>query len=140
MYKAFEKWLNGVLEENMPIPGVALNFNLYEEADFCWSIQLIGASCFDEEEEDWCCEETFCSGENRFSWKQHAEWEEILDVSMIRQYISNGKYAEALKKRRSHCSWICRWRFGDSLSKIRKLKFQLIIRQKEPTIQINFLG
>ena len=49
MYKAFEKWLNGVLEENMPIPGVALNFNLYEEADFCWSIQLIGASCFDEE-------------------------------------------------------------------------------------------
>ena len=40
MYKAFEKWLNGVLEENMPIPGVALNFNLYEEADFCWSIQL----------------------------------------------------------------------------------------------------
>ena len=47
MYKAFEKWLNGVLEENMPIPGVALNFNLYEEADFCWSIQLIGASCFD---------------------------------------------------------------------------------------------
>ena len=74
MYKAFEKWLNGVLEENMPIPGVALNFNLYEE--------------------------TFCSGENRFSWKQHAEWEEILNVSckMIRQYISNGKYAEALKK------------------------------------------
>ena len=80
MYKAFEKWLNGVLEENMPIPGVA--------------------SCFDEEEEDWCCEETFSSGENRFSWKEHAEWEEILDVSckMIRQYISNGKYAEALKK------------------------------------------
>ena len=100
MYKAFEKWLNGVLEENMPIPGVALNFNLYEEADFCWSIQLIGASCFDEEEEDWCCEETFSSGENRSSWKEHAEWEEILDVSceMIRQYISNGKYAEALKK------------------------------------------
>lgn len=31
MYKVFEKWLNGVLEENMPIPGVALNFNLYEE-------------------------------------------------------------------------------------------------------------
>ena len=31
MYKAFEKWLNDVLEENMPIPGVALNFNLYEE-------------------------------------------------------------------------------------------------------------
>lgn len=78
----------------------SLNFNLYEEADFCWSIQLIGASCFDEEEEDWCCEETFCSGENRFSWKEHAEWEEILNVSckMIRQYISNGKYAEALKK------------------------------------------
>ena len=33
MYKAFEKWLNGVLDENVPLSGVAINFNLYEETD-----------------------------------------------------------------------------------------------------------
>ena len=59
MYIEFEKWLNNILEENMPIPGAAINFNLYEEADLYWSIQLICASYFDEEDEDWCCEEEF---------------------------------------------------------------------------------
>lgn len=33
--------LNNILEENMPIPGAAINFNLYEEADLYWSIQLL---------------------------------------------------------------------------------------------------
>ena len=56
MYIEFEKWLNNILEENMPIPGAAINFNLYEEADLYWSIQLICASYFDEEDEDWCCD------------------------------------------------------------------------------------
>ena len=44
MYIEFEKWLNNILEENMPIPGATINFNLYEEADLYWSIQLICAS------------------------------------------------------------------------------------------------
>ena len=52
MYIEFEKWLNNILEENMPIPGAAINFNLYEEADLYWSIQLICASYFDEEDEE----------------------------------------------------------------------------------------
>ena len=85
MYIEFEKWLNNILEENIPIPGAAINFNLYEEVDLYWSIQLICASYFDEADEDWCCEEG---------------WEEIFDIScqMIKQYISEGKYAEELKK------------------------------------------
>ena len=100
MYKAFEKWLNGVLDENVPLSGVAINFNLYEETDSHWSIQLICASYFDEEDGDWCCEEEFSSGENVFSWEEDAEWEEILDIScqMIKQYISSGKYAEEFRK------------------------------------------
>ena len=40
MYIEFEKWLNNILEENMPIPGAAINFNLYEEADLYWSIKM----------------------------------------------------------------------------------------------------
>ena len=38
MYIDFENWLNRVLDENVPIEGVAINFNLYEDADMNWSI------------------------------------------------------------------------------------------------------
>lgn len=100
MYLDFEKWLNRVLEENIPIGGAAVNFNLYEDSDRHWSIQLISASYFDEEDSDWCCEEEFTTGEDLFTWKQDTGWEEILDVScdMIRKYLEEGKYADELKK------------------------------------------
>lgn len=100
MYIDFENWLNRVLDENVPIEGVAINFNLYEDADMNWSIQLISASSFDEEDQDWCCEEQFTSGEDLFSWHQDTGWEEIFDIScdMIRKYLIDGKYSEELKK------------------------------------------
>ncbi len=100
MYIDFENWLNKVLDENFPIEGAAINFNIYEEVDMNWSIQLIGASYFDEEDEDWCCEEKFTTGENLFSWQQDTCWEEILHIScdMIRKYLMVGKYSEELKK------------------------------------------
>lgn len=100
MYIDFENWLNRVLDENVPIKGAAINFNLYEEADMNWSIQLISASSFDEEDPDWCCEEEFTTGEDLFSWHHDTGWEEIFDIScdMIRKYLTEGKYSEELKK------------------------------------------
>lgn len=100
MYSDFEKWLNRILEENMPIEGAAIHFNLYEEADKNWSIQLICASYFDEEDPDWCCEEVFTTGEDLFSWHQNSEWEKILKTScdMVCKYLNEGKHSEELKK------------------------------------------
>lgn len=103
MYTDFEDWLNKILDENAHIEGVAINFNLYEEEDMNWSIQLVSVSEFNEDDFDWCCEEIFTSGEDLFSWQQNAEWEEILDIScdMIHKYLMNGKYSEELKKYRA---------------------------------------
>lgn len=100
MYIEFEKWIDRILLENLPFRGVAINFNLYEEADMNWSIQLISASSFDEEDSDWCCEEEFTTGEDLYSWQQETEWQEILDITcnMIRKYLAEGTYAEDLKK------------------------------------------
>lgn len=100
MYIKFEKWLNSILENNIPIDGAAINFNLYEDEDRNWSIQLISAAFFDEEDPDWCCDEEFTTGEDLFSWQQEADWEEILDIScdMIREYLVKGKYSKELKK------------------------------------------
>ena len=80
MYDEFAKWLDRILDENMPLPGVAINFNIYEEVDLHWSIQLISSTYFDEED--------------------GVGWEKILDISceMIRKYLTEGKYAEKLKK------------------------------------------
>ena len=100
MYDEFAKWLDRILDENMPLPGVAINFNIYEEVDFHWSIQLISSTYFDEEDEDWNCYEEFTTGEDLYEWQQGVGWEKILDISceMIRKYLTEGKYAEKLKK------------------------------------------
>lgn len=100
MYIDFEMWLNRILQENLPIDAVAVNFNLYEEVDSNWSIQLVATERFDEEDEDWVCDEVFTTGEDLFSWQQDTGWEEILDISteMVNAYLEKGKYADDLKK------------------------------------------
>lgn len=100
MYTDFENWLNRILEENIPIKGAAVNFNLYEEEDNNWSIQLISASYFDEDDPDWCCEEVFTTGEDLFSWQQDSGWEKIFKTScdLIRRYLKEGKYSAEFKK------------------------------------------
>ena len=81
MYDEFAKWLDRILDENMPLPGMAINFNIYEEVDLHWSIQLISSTYFDEEDEDWNCYEEFTTGEDLYEWQQGVGWEKILDIS-----------------------------------------------------------
>ena len=97
----FERWLDKVLKKPLPSETVAVNFNLYEleerNGESCWSVELIGAEEFDEEDSDWACDEIFAS--ERFDWKEAAEWDEVLSkvTEQIRAYLENGKYAERLK-------------------------------------------
>lgn len=100
MYKEFEKWIDEILEYNMPLPGIGINFNIYEDADMHWSVQIISSLEFDAEDPDWCCEEAFTTGENLYTWEQEASWKEILDSTcdMIKKYLAEGKYANELKQ------------------------------------------
>ena len=41
MYKLIEQWLNRILLQDIPEEIVALNFNLYEDGNLKWSIELI---------------------------------------------------------------------------------------------------
>lgn len=99
MYDDFEKWLNRIIEENPDISGEGVVFNLYEDADLHWSIQLVTTSYVDLDDEDWKCDETFTTGEDLFTWKQETDWEEILELSIetVKQYLKKGKYADCLK-------------------------------------------
>lgn len=104
MFDEISEWLDDVLEDildtGIPNEVTAFGFNLYDDGDD-WSMELIGASEFDTDDEDWLCNEVtdFNTRDDPFQWHQKAEWEEILnDVTcVLKQYLENGKYADVLK-------------------------------------------
>ncbi len=100
MYSEFEKWLDNVLDNaTLPLDGVAVNFNIYEEGDDEWSVQIILASRFDPEDMDWACDEVFSSEEDIYIWKQETSWEEVVVSAneWICKYLESGKHADTLK-------------------------------------------
>ena len=67
IYKSFGKWLDGLLEKtDIPADTKAFNFNLYEEEDNIYSIQLIASDRFDPTDDEWACYEIWTSEEDLF--------------------------------------------------------------------------
>ncbi len=105
MFYEISKWLDDVLEDisNTGIPDevIAFGFNLYDDGDDNWSMELIGASEFDTDDEDWLCNEVtdFDTRDAPFQWCKKAEWEEILNevICLLNRYLESGKYADILK-------------------------------------------
>ena len=101
MNRKLEKWINRLLKKNIPDNVIAFCFNLYEESDGSWEMELVGTDYFDLEDEDWGCYEVhdFGSREKSFNWKMECDWEEALAyiVNELNQYLANGKYANLLK-------------------------------------------
>ncbi|MCI5623305.1 MAG: hypothetical protein MR326_06270 [Anaerostipes sp.] len=83
----------------------AFCFNLYEDGNSSWSMELIGAHRFDADDADWPCEEVtdFGTRENHFVWSKTANWDVVLEevISVLSEYLNNGKRAKVLtaKKR-----------------------------------------
>ena len=61
----FATWVDRVLDQQDLSPVVAYNFNLYEHEDET-AIQLVGATSYDPEHEDWACNTYYSSGEDLF--------------------------------------------------------------------------
>ena len=101
MNRTLENWIDNVLNKDIPDNVVAFCFNLYEESDESWGMELVGTDCFDLENEDWACNEVtdFGSRANLYNWKMECEWEEALAymVNELTEYLATGKYAEMLK-------------------------------------------
>lgn len=98
--KKFKKWLDNILKTKLPDGVIAINFNLYEDIDNKWSIELIGASSFDENNEDWACDEIFTTRDNPFVLVEESDWKtiEIIYTNLINEYLENGKYSNMLKQ------------------------------------------
>ncbi len=99
-YSDFEKWLDEILsnENEMSDDIVAFCFNLYEDADDYWSIELVGSASFDKDDNDWPCDEVFTTREFPLTWKERMTWEDCLQIvkSHLSNYLQNGKYSKIL--------------------------------------------
>ena len=78
----------------------AVNFNLYEDANNKWSIELVGTSSFDKNNDDWACDEVFTTRDNPFVIENESDWKsmEKVFIDLVNSYLNNGKYAYKLKQ------------------------------------------
>ena len=104
IYNAFADWLNSLLEKDVPENTKAYNFNLYEEEDETYGIQLIASDRFYENDGgEWACSEIYSSEEDIFyidhSDEKNADRQRGMEFicSLINEYLKNGKYSDKLK-------------------------------------------
>jgi len=95
----FYTWLNNIFKNNLPSNIKAINFNLYDDGKNKWSIELIGAPEYNEDDLDWACNEIFTTRQSPFKISRQGSWEDIqtLFYDFITEYIENGNYADKLK-------------------------------------------
>ena len=99
----FREWLDKALENIFPDNVVAVAFNIYEDRiGEKWSVEIVGTSRFDMDDDDWGCDEvtSFGTREDPLSWEEKTDWETVLgEVSdSAAEYLEHGKYSGKLKE------------------------------------------
>ena len=97
--KEFENWLIRVSHQEKPPDSViAYNIGLFETSAG-YSVYLVGASTFDEQNGDWACEEVFTPSERYFSisLSEPQTWDVVLAqvVEATRKFLKSkaGEYS-----------------------------------------------
>lgn len=96
---SFYNWLENALKK-LPSDIEAIHFNLYEDNDDKWSVELVGTSTFDENNSDWACNEVYTTREKPYILAKKGNWKTIenLFTSFLLNYLERGKYAHILKE------------------------------------------
>ena len=101
IYDDFAKWLDGVLEKEIPDGVVALSFNIYEDGRRRWSVEVVGTSSFDKDGEDWACDEAtdFETRNDPFSWDEKTNWKNVASevAEAVQKYLEGGRCSDKLK-------------------------------------------
>ncbi len=102
MYNRIERLAEAAFGTVIPQDVKAFAFNLYEDADDIWSVEIVGTGSFDKDDEDWACDEItdFGTRNEPVSWQEETDWETVLQkvVSAVKEYLEKGKYSEKLKE------------------------------------------
>ena len=100
MFNELSTWLDGTLSQDIPDGAAAFCFNLYDDGDDNWSLELVATERFDPADADWPCEELddFGTRDEPFAWNEAAEpnaiYEEINDL--LARYLEEGSKADVL--------------------------------------------
>ena len=57
MFKQISDWIDNTLINNSMDNIVAIAFNLYDDGNNTWSLEMVGTSEFDIDDSDWACNE-----------------------------------------------------------------------------------
>ncbi len=100
MYTEFASWLDSVLQNDIPEDAVAFCFNIYDDGEGDWSVELVATGSFDQTDDDWPCDEIadFGTREEPFAWNSDTDSEHIhfeID-SILRRYLDEGNCANLL--------------------------------------------
>ena len=98
--KEFFKWLDSLLTNELNSEIKAINFNLYEDTDNKWAIELVGTFSFNKDNDDWTCDEVFTTRDNPFVIERESDWKsmETFFIGLVNEYLSFGKYVGKLKE------------------------------------------
>ena len=94
--KDFFEWLDLILKNELNSEIKAINFNLYEDTDNKWSVELVGTSSFDKDNDDWACDEVFTTRDQPFVIECESDWKlvETFFIGLVNEYLSSGKLKE----------------------------------------------
>ena len=104
--KEFDKWLDNILEQEIPEEVVAIYFCIHNyESDLkTWTLDFMGTSSFDKEDDDWACDYIYDTYDQVFVLEkelseddEYAEEIEKYYIKEIKNYLKTGKYSDKLK-------------------------------------------
>lgn len=104
----FNDWLDNVLKEEISNDVIAFNFNIYEDSDEKYRLELIGSSSYDKDNDNWACDEMFSSRNNTYVLDNEYSKGKYKDVEcdvikLVRKYMYVGKYKEKLEQSHAVC-------------------------------------
>lgn len=99
MYNELVAWIDEALAQGIPEDAVAVCFNVYEDGESSWLMELVACSSF-EPDDDWACDEVSDLGtrDNPFTWDFEGDWEAVLtDMgSKLTKYLETEESADKL--------------------------------------------
>lgn len=96
----FEEWLDRILKDYNQNTA-AFNFNVYDNKNGLFSIEIVGCPLFDRNDDDWASNELYASRDHFSMYDYYCPEREIAIhkiCKQIAQYLAKGEYAYVLKK------------------------------------------
>lgn len=100
-YDGFEEWLDEQFAKQKVDAAVAFCFNLYEDSEHHWSVELVGTSRFSEQDTDWACAEVFATREHPYVIYYEGTFREVLEIfkKCAAAYFDKGRFKDILKEK-----------------------------------------